>query len=251
MKEFNLILTPGLENNDKIVVDFIREKYGEEMPWIFYSLPYVPPYQENWEGIINYERVCQYHPFLDESQEKTIVIDLKEWVSEDRIHEDFLNIFFMYLHDQHSYFDLKYVFTVGAYKEKDVRELIMLLYQYFEKGCIKINRVFQDIGELEKYITKKHKHISKELVARMAGIIIEGKEKIGGISQLDSLLEGIENSVSGIRERIDEKLLIQRAEAVRTTGFYMLYEREMEKILGEHEKNSEECKNSIRKGRIA
>lgn len=41
MKEFNLVLTPGVEDNDKIVLEFIREKYGDEMPWSFYSLPYV------------------------------------------------------------------------------------------------------------------------------------------------------------------------------------------------------------------
>lgn len=70
MKEFNLVLTPGMEENDKIVLEFISEKYGDEMPWAFYSLPYVPPFQKNWEGIINFEKVCRYHPFSDESQEK-------------------------------------------------------------------------------------------------------------------------------------------------------------------------------------
>lgn len=143
MKEFNLVLTPGVEDNDKIVLEFINEKYGE-IPWSFYSLPYVPPYQENWEGIINYEKVCRYHPFSDESQKKTIIIDLKEWISKERIHEDFLNIFLMYLHDQHSYLDLKYVITVGAYEEKDVRELIILLFKYFEKGCITTTEVFKN-----------------------------------------------------------------------------------------------------------
>ena len=44
MKEFNLVLTPGVEDNDKIVLEFIREKYGDEMPWSFYSLQYVPPH---------------------------------------------------------------------------------------------------------------------------------------------------------------------------------------------------------------
>lgn len=250
MKEFNLVLTPGVEDNDKIVLEFIREKYGDEMPWSFYSLPYVPPYQKNWEGIINYEEVCQYHPFSDEKQEKTVVIDLKEWISEDRIHEDFLEIFFMYLHDQHAYFDLKYVFTVGGYNENDVKELITLLSKYFEKKEIKINRVFQNVEELEQYITKNHKCITKDLIAKMAGMIIEGKEKIGGISQLDSLLAGLENSISKTKERIDEKLLIQSAKEVRTTGFYMVYNEEMEKLLRGYERSSKECKDLIGKGRI-
>lgn len=250
MKEFNLVLTPGVKDNDKIVLEFINEKYGE-ISWSFYSLPYVPPYQENWEGIINYEKVCRYHPFSDESREKTVVIDLKEWISEDRIHEDFLNIFFMYLHDQHSYFNLRYVFTVGAYEEEDVRELIILLSKYFEKGCITVNRVFQNTEELEHYISTKHKRISKELIAKMAGMIIEGKEKVGGISQLDSLLAGLENSISRTSTWIDEQLLIQSAKEVRTTGFYMLYDEEMEKILRGYEKSSKEHKDSIGKGRIA
>ena len=85
----------------------------------------------------------------------------------------------------------------------------------------------------------------------MAGMIIEGKEKIGGISQLDSLLAGFENSVSKTKERIDEKLLIQSAKEVRTTGFYMVYNEEMEKLLRGYERSSKECKDLIGKGRIA
>lgn len=253
MKEFNLVLTPGMEENDKIVLEFISEKYGDEMPWAFYSLPYVPPFQKNWEGIINFEKVCRYHPFSDESQEKTVIIDLKEWISEDRIHEDFLKIFLMYLHDQYSYFNLKYIFTVGGYDEDDVKDLIALLSKYFnfKKKDIKINRVFQNTEELEQYITKNHKRISKEVITKLAGMIIEGKEKIGGISQLDSLLAGFENSVSKTKERIDEKLLIQSAKEVRTTGFYMVYNEEMEKLLRGYERSSKECKDLIGKGRIA
>ena len=251
MKEFNLILTPGVEDNDKIVLEFIREKYGDEMPWFFYFLPYVPPYKENWEGIINYEKVCRYHPFSDESQEKTVVINLKEWILGDRIHEDFLNIFFMYLHDQHSYFNLKYVFTAGAYEEKDVRELIILLSKYFEKGCITTNQIFKNTKELEQYISKKHKRISKELVTKIADLVIEHKEKIGGVSQLDSLLAGLENSVSRTSTWIDEQLLIESATEVRTTGLYMLYNEEMEKILRGCERSNKGHKDSFRKERIA
>lgn len=156
----------------------------------------------------------------------------------------------MYLHDQHSYFNLRYVFTVGAYGEGDVRELIILLSKYFEKGCITVNRVFQNTEELEHYISTKHKRISKELIAKMAGMIIEAKEKVGGISQLDSLLAGLENSISRTSTWIDEQLLIQSAKEVRTTGFYMLYDEEMEKILRGYEKSSKEHKDSIGKGRI-
>ena len=29
MKEFNLVLTAGVEDNDKFVLEFINEKYGE------------------------------------------------------------------------------------------------------------------------------------------------------------------------------------------------------------------------------
>lgn len=251
MKEFNLVLTPGVETNDKIILDYIHEKYGKEMSWSFYSLAYSPPYEENWEGIKNYEKICRYHPFTDESQEKAIIIDLKEWISESRIQEDFINIFLMYLHDQHSYFDLKYVFTVGGYEEKAVRKLIILLSQYFEKGYVEIRRVLKNIEELEHYISRKHKRISVELAYKIASMVIESDIKISGISQLDSLISGLENSISNTQAIIDEKLLSINEKQVKTSGFYMLYEKEMEKMIREYEKYISKNKDIIEGGRIA
>lgn len=251
MKEFNLVLTPGFENNDKIILDYIHEKYGKEMSWSFYSLAYSLPYEENWEGIKNYEKICRYHPFTDESKEKAIIIDLKEWIPKSRLQEDFINIFLMYLHDQQSYFDLRYVFTVGGYDEKEVRELIILLSQYFEKGCVEISRVFTSVEELEHYILRKHKRISTELADKIASMVIESDVKISGISQIDSLLSGLENSISNTQAIIDEKLLAINEKQVKTSGFYMLYEEEMKKMIREYGKYIGENKDIVERGRIA
>lgn len=240
MKEFTLILTPGMQGNDKIVLDFVREKYGD-VPCSFYRLSYAPPYQKDWKGIVDYENLCRYHPFSDVSQERIIIIDLQEWVPEGHIQEEFLRIFFMYLHDQRSsYFDIKYVFTAGGYEEEDVKELIILLSQYFQKKSIKTSRIFRDKKQLGQYLSENHKKISKELIVKIAGMLIEAKEKISGISQVDSLLAELENSIPDMQEKIDEKLLVQRAKQVRASGLYMLYTEEMERILGEYEKDDKE-----------
>lgn len=78
------------------------------------------------------------------------------------------------------------------------------------------------------------------------------KKKLAGyLPQLDSLLAGFENSVSKTKERIDEKLLIQSAKEVRTTGFYMVYNEEMEKLLKRSMKGAVKNVRSYWKGRIA
>ena len=132
-----------------------------------------------------------------------------------------------------------------------MRELIILLSQYFEKGCVEISRVFTSVEELEHYILRKHKRISTELADKIASMVIESDVKISGISQIDSLLSGLENSISNTQAIIDEKLLAINEKQVKTSGFYMLYEEEMKKMIREYGKYIGENKDIVERGRIA
>ena len=216
-KAFTVFIT-GVKSNDYAVKRYI----GKGKSYVFYKLPYAPPYQ-GFNGIRDFQVITRFKPFEDSTQKnKYAVVDLSEWVGHER--EEYLEIFMKFLHDYSGYFEFEYIFTVGNAKRNQIQELLVLAATYLEEVNVHEDLTLVEEKKLAKYI-QLHFEVEKNCAAKLAQIFI--KNNIDGYTQLHVFM----NDICRHRyknKNITEEIILDKP-AMQTTKFYLIYEKEVDK----------------------
>lgn len=120
------------DETDRGLIRLMKEKEGKDGTLRMFGCQYTAPY-EPFVEILNFQKVSAYRPFKDSlSKKKVIAIDLKEWIGHEN--EEYLHIFFKFLHDAPLPFAYEYIFTVGGAGYEEAKPLHALMKKYLEEG---------------------------------------------------------------------------------------------------------------------
>ena len=115
-----------------------------------FKLPYTPPY-EMFRGIRSYQYATRYRPFQSEPHRRcAMILDLSEWLGHEN--EDYLRVFFKFLHDETGFYDKEYILTAGEADERAIRGLRLLAAEYLPGGQILRDKTLCDPDALREHL---------------------------------------------------------------------------------------------------
>lgn len=175
-KKFRILKT-GAKDSD----NYVYSQIGENSEIIFFKLRYTAPYNP-FDGIKQLQLAMRFHPFQASTfEKKNISIDLSEW--HGHIGEEYLEIFFKYIHDlDDKVFEYNYIFTVADFKESEVKTLFMIMSGYFSKGESMNKDYYSDWAEYA--YEEERRFISDKIVKKE---ISEGLDIYGDKGKLVSV----------------------------------------------------------------
>ncbi|OUN83761.1 hypothetical protein [Gemmiger sp. An50] len=212
----------GLRDNDTAVQYWIHKLYSGYDTMLF-KLPYTPPYQD-FESIRAFQIQSRFHPFTDTLQkEKLAVIDLSEWIGVD-VQLDYLEIFFQFLHDYHSFYHFQYIFTVGAASRNQAMPLCQMACRYLASGRIHEDHMFTTPALLASFLQANYP-LHMDVALGLAKIFAAQKE---GPAQIDAVVNDLLSRVrSKSGDLITKQDLLCQFDQVRHSKAFLLYEREL------------------------
>lgn len=233
-KSFIFYLT-GAPDNDAAVKNYIHALKGySDAESVMFRLSYTVPYQK-FNSIRDFQYAASYRPFYGKATKKSIaVIDLSEWVGHEK--EEYLEIFFKYLHDFEGFYDYRYVITAGAADRNKARGLFALASEYLCKGEVVEDRTMSDPVCLANYIEKRYP-LNRSAANGLARIITGGP--VIGIARLDTILRDfLERFDIGAGDHLTKTRIIKEQEKMENSKLRLFYAEGLRAWLKEAETES-------------
>lgn len=149
---FTILLT-GVDDSETLARAYL-ERSGKQIATIIpFKLPYTLPYNR-FVGIQQFQLLSRYRPFLSEPNRTSavVILDLSEWVGHED--EEYLTVFFRYLHDHSaiSFYKPEYILTLGSATAKSAKKMYCLASEYLRMGAMVQDKTLQDRELLGKYL---------------------------------------------------------------------------------------------------
>lgn len=133
-RKFTFYFSEG-KMSDSVVRDLLTEKEGEEASVSVYKFSYTPPYEKDVQFIKKFQYRSAYKPFRDETQKRKImVINVTDWIGHER--EEKLEIFAMFLHDYHSFYEYEYAFMAEKTTREEIQDLCENMSEYLGRAHV-------------------------------------------------------------------------------------------------------------------
>lgn len=184
-KDFTILLT-GTEDSTALARAYLEQTRENLETVIAFKLPYTLPFNR-FTGIRQFQLLTKYRPFLSEPRTAAVVIlDLSEWIGHEE--EEYLRIFFCYLHDHRGFFKPEYILTLGRATKQEAQKIFCLASEYLRTGMMVEDRTLLDREKLSRYLKKKYP-LEAAAADTLAGIYLQ--KEIPSLRRVQLLTEDL------------------------------------------------------------
>ena len=214
---FTILLT-GVDDSETLARAYL-ERSGKQIATIIpFKLPYTLPYNR-FMGIQQFQLLNRYRPFLSEPNRTSavVILDLSEWIGHED--EEYLTIFFRYLHDHSatSFYKPEYILTLGSTTAKSAKKMYCLASEYLRLGAMVQDRTLQDRELLGKYLEKAYP-LEAAAADTLAGIYLQ--KTIASLRHVRLMTEDLLSRLNGDASPVTEKQLAQAVGDSKLALFY-------------------------------
>jgi hypothetical protein len=218
-----VFLVTGKKDNEGIAFHYL-EKEGYDGARVVFKLDYTAPYH-NFTSIRDFQNVIKYRPFEGVNRKMAVaIIDLSDWLGHEQ--EDYLEIFFKYLHDfKNSFYSYEFIFTAGDADEKKMKDLYMLADEYLYEGETVFERTLVEEQALADYLMEAYP-FDKKSAEKFAGVFV--KNQVKGFVQLNRCMTELQQKIKpGRRGKITLKEICSDFAVIENSKFGRFYEEDV------------------------
>ena len=185
MKKSFIFMVTGVPDSVQSARAYIRS-CRPDCTVFSYKLSYTPPYQ-SFNGIRMYQYVTRYRPFQSEPHRRcAMILDLSEWLGHEN--EEYLRIFFKFLHDESSFYHKEYILTAGEADERAIRSLYLLAAEYLPGGKILQDKTLRDPDALREYL-EEHYPLETDAADYLARLYL--RHPVSGLDKVRMLTDDL------------------------------------------------------------